>query len=193
MIIQTVLLFFGIGGHSDADADGGTDIDVHDLPGDTVHDGIFGDDVHADTGDYHIDHVDGGLKLLTFRGIIAFFAVMGWTGIVLVKGGGNLAVSVSVAAVAGFCAMLLIALCMRLVMKMQSNGTMNLHYAVGVSGTVYIPIPPERSEKGKINILLQGQYTELSAVTDEKEKIPSGKEITVIGLSGGDTVLVKRK
>ena len=152
MIIQTVLLFFGIGGHSDADADGGTDIDVHDLPGDTVHDGIFGDDVHADTGDYHIDHVDGGLKLLTFRGIIAFFAVMGWTGIVLVKGGGNLAVSVSVAAVAGFCAMLLIALCMRLVMKMPVSYThLDVYkrqrlFAAGKRGHVFDDFP-RRSHK----------------------------------------------
>ena len=41
--------------------------------------------------------------------------------------------------------------------------------------------------------MLQGHYMELEAVTDEDEDIKFGTEIVVIGLSGTNTLVVKRK
>ena len=70
---------------------------------------------------------------------------------------------------------------------------MNLKYALGVSGNIYITVPPRRSGKGKVNIIVQGKLEELDAVTDEELPLPFGTEIVVIGLSGGNTLVVRRK
>ena len=64
---------------------------------------------------------------------------------------------------------------------------------MGVSGTVYMRIPPSRSGKGKVNAIVQGKLCERDAVTDEETMINYGEEITVIGISGEETLIVRRK
>ena len=78
-------------------------------------------------------------------------------------------------------------------MKLQDDGTIDYRNALGLSGSVYITIPACREEKGKVNLLLQGHYMELEAVTDEEDDIKFGTEIVVIGLSGTNILVVKRK
>jgi membrane protein implicated in regulation of membrane protease activity len=70
---------------------------------------------------------------------------------------------------------------------------MELKNALGSSGTVYITIPPARQEQGKVNLMLDGQYVELSAVTDNQTPIPTGTQVTVVGISGHSTLVVKCK
>lgn len=41
--------------------------------------------------------------------------------------------------------------------------------------------------------MLQGTYVERDAVTDENEAIPTGSEVLVIGISGQNTLIVKKK
>ncbi|HPE95939.1 MAG TPA: hypothetical protein PLT66_07735, partial [Bacillota bacterium] len=101
--------------------------------------------------------------------------------------------SVTVALFAGVIAMLVIALLLKLSMKLQHDGTLDYRNALGVSGTVYITIPPSRTEKGKVNVVVQGALMELDAVTDEETPLKYGTEIVVIGISGSNTLVVKRK
>ncbi len=200
LLLQTVLLLFGLG-DNDADADVShhdglfghdapdlsQDISLeadHDLP----TDGVFGED-HPDA----VFHGDSGLRLFTLRGIVAFFAVLGWTGLTLSRGGIAPALSLIFATLAGFGALFLVAYVMKWLYKSQHNGNMDLRNALGVSGTVYITIPPARQDQGKVNLMLQGQFCELSAVTDQETPIATGTEITVVGISGASTLVVKRK
>ena len=202
LLLQTILLLFGLG---DNDAD--TDISHHDglfgddapdfspdmdiaidTDADLPADGIFGEDLPES-----VFQGDGGLRLFTLRGLVAFFAVLGWTGLTLSRGGIAPALSLVFALLAGFGALLLVAYVMKWLYKSQHNGNMDLRNALGVSGTVYITIPPARADQGKVNLMLQGQYCELSAVTDQETPIPTGTEITVVGISGASTLVVKRK
>ena len=48
-------------------------------------------------------------------------------------------------------------------MKLQDDGTIDYRNALGLSGNVYITIPANRLEKGKVNLMLQGHYMELEA------------------------------
>lgn len=193
LILQTLLLLFGLGDH-DADTDHDISFDHDGTPdgmsfdGHIPNDGIFGDD-HPDA----VFHGDSGLRLFTLRGIIAFFAVAGWTGLALLRGNMTATPAVLLAFLAGTLAMILVAMALRWFYKSQNNGNMDLHNALGLSGTVYITVPPSRLEQGKVNIMLQGQYTELSAVTDDETPIATGTEITVVGISGVNTLVVKRK
>ena len=89
--------------------------------------------------------------------------------------------------------MFLLAFLLRAVMKLRSEGNIDNRNAVGTAGKVYLTVPPSRSGEGKIQIMLQGTYAEVSAVTDEAEAIPTGSEIIVTGVSGQTSLVVKRK
>ncbi len=171
LLIQLVLTFMGIGDDADSDADGDTDVD-------TAEDSGF---------------LGGDVQLFTLRGFIAFFSVLGWVGTICCGGGLHLAVSILIAALSGFAAMVLIAFMMKWLMKLQYDGTENIKNALGVSGTVYLRIPPARSGKGKISAIINGKLCEKNAVTDEEITIERGEEVTVMGISGEETLIVRRK
>ena len=188
MVVQTILMFIGI-------ADNGADVDVDlDIPDDASLEGIFGEDVPGGTTiDVAEMPTDPGLKLLTFRTIVAFFAVFGWVGLELHGRGISTLITLPCAILAGFSVMLVMAWLVRELYKLQSNGNSDIKNALGLSGTAYIPIPAERGGKGKVTVTFQNSTHELDAVTDDSQDIPSYSEILVIGVTGRDTLVVKRK
>ena len=184
LLIQTILMLIGVGdGDADFDAPDG-EIDL-DFDGDATPDGFDGD----------IDDLAGldSLHIFTVRGIIAFFVIFGWVGVVMESANIPLVVTLIVASICGFATMLLIAYLFKLVLRLRSDGTADNRNALGSAGKVYLTIPPARSGEGKINLMLQGAYVERNAVTDETESIPTGCEIIVVGTSGQTSLVVKRK
>ena len=183
LLIQTILMFLGF----DDGPDGDVEVDISEPD---VGEGVFGDnsiegwEPSSDLGSLHI---------FTFRGIIAFFVIFGWVGIVMQSYNVNLPITIIVATVCGFAMMIGIAFLLRLVMRLKNSGTADNRNAIGAAGKVYLTIPPSRSGEGKINIMLQGAYVERNAVTDETESIPTGCEIIVVGTSGETSLVVKRK
>ncbi len=193
LVIQTVLMLIGIGGeaaHGDApdaelltDAGTDADVDVH------LDDGVFADGAQADTDPTGIDT----LKLLSVRGIIAFLVVFGWVGYGMENAGAALFITLPVAVICGFVMMALLALLVRLIMKLRNSGNIDNRNAVGVSGKVYLTVPAARGGEGKVNIMLQGSFVERDAVTDDPEDIPTGSQVVVMGTSGQTTLVVRRK
>lgn len=220
LILQTLLLLFGLGhdGDADADADGDFDAGV-DLDGDGIPDGIDldGDGIPDDVPDWGGVDLDGdgvpdsvdadgdsipdgaegglfaGLKLFTLRGVVAFLAVCGWGGLWLLRMGMHPIPAVFLGIAMGFWAMLLMALFLRVALKLQHDGTMDFRNALGKAGSVYLTIPANRAGTGKVHIVVQDQLQELDAVTDETGPLPTGTEVVVVGLSGGNTLVVCRK
>lgn len=211
LFLQTILMLIGIGGHElggdssdgDVDHDFGHDfghdfdhdfdghLDMHgdiDVHGD-VHDGVFGE---HDGHDGH-DGSDGGLRLFSFRGIIAFLCVLGWVGVLCARLELAMPLTILLSAASGLLAMVLIALLFRLIYSLQADGTENIRNALGASGTVYLRIPPRRNGSGKVNLLLDGKLVEKEAVTDEEEMIAYGEQIVVVGICGGTELIVQRK
>ncbi len=172
LVLQTILLLFGVGhfGESDMDADSDADTDGGD---------------HGD--------IDGiaGLRLFTVRGIVAFFAIGGWFGILISDIGANDAVSILAAVIAGALATLLVALFMKWALKLQDNGNISIENAVGKAATVYLTIPADMESTGKVTLEVQGRFVEMDAVTKEKESIKTGKPVKVIGISNGNILLVE--
>ncbi|MBQ8332013.1 MAG: hypothetical protein IJX94_05910, partial [Clostridia bacterium] len=188
LLIQTVLLFLGIGGEDDGIGEGLNEIG--DAPPDDLPDGshgVFGDNDVADVSDsFGWD----GIRIFTFRGIIAFFVVFGWVGIVMDGTGAKLWATLPVAALCGFAMMLLLAILLRAAMRLRSDGNTDNRNAIGSAGKVYLTIPAARSGEGKIYLMLQGSYVERNAVTDDEEPIPTGTEIVVVGVSGQTDLVV---
>ena len=90
-------------------------------------------------------------------------------------------------------AFIMIALLMKWLFSLQYDGTENAREALGASGTVYLRIPPARTGKGKISVVVQGKLCEKFAVTDEETTINRDEEVTVVGISGEETLIVRRK
>lgn len=188
LLIQTIMMFLGIG--DDSDFDGATEVDIADDIETDIPDGVFGD---GDVDELPADTGMDGLRLFTFRGIIAFLVVFGWVGLAMASGGIALYFTIPVAVVCGLCMMLFIAVLIRAVMKLRGDGNTDNRNAVGSSGVVHLTIPASRAGTGKVHLMLQGSYVERDAVTDDESPLPTGSEVIVVGVSGQTTLVVKKK
>ncbi|NLX64660.1 MAG: hypothetical protein GX022_07815 [Clostridiaceae bacterium] len=205
MVLQFVLSLIGFieGGDADgldgaedfADADADIadfdDVIPGDIPGDEPQDIV---ESHlADTPHDHEDSAGGRadpLKLFTLRGIIGFFAIGGWTGVVALECGIPIPGAVLLSLLAGWLALYFVAWTIRFVLRMQQSGNLNLQNAIGVQGEVYIPIPPMKSGTGKVNVIIQDRLTELNAVTAAERTLRTGEKITVVGVESEGVLLV---
>ncbi|MCI9273359.1 MAG: hypothetical protein HFE39_05295 [Clostridiales bacterium] len=171
MVIQSILLLFGIG---DGDAD--FDLPDTDLPDGSLPAGMDGSD---------------GLSLFSIRGVTAFFAVGGWMGVVLVKRGWPEAVCIVAAFAAGAAALLLLAWIMKKIAKMQDSGNVDMINAVGHPAKVYLKIPAQRKQTGKVTVIFQERLMECEAVTDSATDLLTGENVRVTGLADDGTLLVE--
>ena len=187
LLIQTVMMLIGMGDDADGIDDIGLDsVGEPDIDGE----GIFGEDSVYDYND--VAGLDG-LRIFTLRGIVAFFVVFGWVGVVMQSAAVSLFITIPVAAVCGFAMMFLVAFMFKAIMKLRSDGNTDNRNAIGTAGKVHLTIPPTRSGEGKVHIMLQGSYVERNAVTDSEEAIPTGSEVVVVGVSGQTDLIVKKK
>jgi len=209
LIVQLVLTLVGLAGEEgDLDADGDGVPDELDMEGDSIPDGIDLDgDGIPDIAVTDLDHGEGpdesgtgpaagnlaGLHLFTFRGITAFLAVYGWAALAISRAGRPWLMAVLIGLISGLAAMIAVALVMRLIIRLQVDGTVAVENAVGSRGEVYLSVPPRRQGEGKVNVVIQETMTECAAVTDEESTIPTGTEVTVIGITRDHQLIVMRR
>ncbi|MBQ6900258.1 MAG: NfeD-like protein [Firmicutes bacterium] len=192
MVIQTVLSIFGgfesgagvdftdtsaFGGDMDLDFDGGSDI---------------GELADGDLGGNRDLLIDGGnpadfsiASMFSVQGVVTFLMVMGWISIVSINSGANPLTALLIGCGLGLLTMYLVARLMFASRRLAENGTVDIHNAIGESGTVYIPVPPKGKGEGKINLYLQGRYVEVSCISNEDEMIPTGTEVRVTDARNG--------
>jgi hypothetical protein len=182
LFIQTLLQLFGaVGGV-------GGDADLHDggEPHFDLHDGE-----HA--GHDGAEHTDSGPSFFTVRGYVTFFTIFGWCFLALSRSGTASGMALVIAFVLGAAAMVLTGFVLYWSLKLQSDGTVHLANAVGQTGRVYLTVPAARGGLGKVNVLIQERYTECDAVTDEEERIETGAEVVITGVTGRNMLIVRRK
>ena len=131
------------------------------------------------------------IKLLTVRGIIAFFAIGGWAGLAAITSGLRPVWSVQIALLSGVAAMILASVVIRFALRMQSSGNIDLKNAVSQVAEVYMTIPPLRSNTGKVTMLLQERFVEIDAVTDSEEAIKPYTKVEIVGLKDRDCLIVQ--
>lgn len=150
---------------------------------------LFGFDSGADTDVSEID-LDGEFSLFSLRSIVAFLLFFGWTGVMVLKGGGSLTRAVTLGGIAGTVAMVIIAYLLYQMYKMEESGTISLQSAIGQEGEVYIPIPSNLNGKGKIQIEVENKLMELTAVTNNN-KLSTGKKVKVLDVLEKNILLVE--
>lgn len=188
---QFVLTLVGVGGHH---GDFGADA-PHDV-GDLMHGGDVhhGGDVDHGDPDGDGDHVGSNwlFGVLSFRTIVAAITFFGLVGLTAESAKVAPAMQLVLGTVAGLGAMYGVHWIMMTMMRLGSDGTLRIGRAVGKLGTVYVPIPGGNQSAGKIHLKLQGQLAEYPAQTSEKEKIPTGTSVVVVGLANESTLQVER-
>lgn len=191
LLIQTVLLLFGLGAGHDAD---------HDVSHDFDHDHDFDQETDIDHDldhDHDVDHShDGahhaaGLRLFTLRGIVALFAVGGWLGVAMCDLGLSPVLSGVIAGAGGFLALIVAALVIKYALRLQENGNISIKNAVAHTATVYIPIPAARGGTGKVTMNLQERFVEMDAVTDSDTPIPTGTAVQVVRVTDTNELVVR--
>jgi energy-coupling factor transporter ATP-binding protein EcfA2 len=156
-------------------------------------------DIGHCTHDIGCDHnVDGGnpadfasMRMFTLQTIVAFFTVFSWSSIVLVSSGVYPALSTVIGFVLGLATMLLVAKIVQLSARLAENGTADYKNAIGETATVYIPCPPKDHGLGKVNVMINGQLREVTAINNGDELIKTGTQVRIIDLQG-DTVVIEK-
>jgi hypothetical protein len=86
---------------------------------------------------------------------------------------------------------MLAAIVIRLALRMQTSGNLNINNAVAQTGDVYIRVPASRAEKGKVTMLLQERFVELDAITDSETDLLPETKVEILSIADGDTLVVR--
>jgi len=187
---------FDDGGFHDVGHDGGFDdggLDDGGFNDAGFHEGNF-DHVFETHFHHHANgdgsHTNSIWRIFTVRGIVAFFALGGWAGLAALTSGVPVFWSIQIALFSGLAALMLASIAIRLALRMQDSGNINLNNALSLTAEVYITIPPSRANTGKVTMLLQERFVELDAVTDSEEEIRPKTKVEVVGLASRDCLVV---
>lgn len=149
-------------------------------------------DMETDASEFEADDGGVGFQFFTFKGIVAFFTIFGWTGITCLNNGFSSNASIIVSVIAGFIMMIITSSLFYWMHKLAESGTLKIDNAVGVIGEVYLPIGAERSKMGKVQIKVQGSLRELEAITDELEDLKTGAMVKVTKIVSAEILLVEK-
>lgn len=149
-------------------------------------------DMEADISDVDADDGGVGFQFFTFKNVIAFFTIFGWTGILCIDNELSTIVTIFISSFAGLLMMILTSLLFFWMHKMAESGTLRIKNAIGAIGEVYLPIGANRSSIGKIQIKVQGSLRELEAVTDSEEILSTSTIVKVVEIIGSELLLVEK-
>jgi hypothetical protein len=169
LVCEMIAGMLGFGGEHDTDTDTDTDTDFE----------------HGDHG--HGNGLFGMLSVRTATAAILFFGLGGMTA--RYYGAADLP-AFGVALGAGMLALYAVAVAMKSLKRLKSDGTARIDRAVGCTGTVYLRVPSAKGGSGKVHLALQNRTVEYQAVT-AGEEIPTGKPIKVVAIINADTVEVE--
>jgi len=149
------------------------------------------DDMGGDV-DAEIEGDSGiGFQFLSFKNLMGFFTIFGWSGIACLDSGFSTALTLFISIVCGLLMMTAMAALFYYLAKLQSSGTLQLNNALNQIGEVYLTIGANRSRIGKLSINVQGTLRELEALTDEKEDLVQGNVVKVNEVTDNGILIVE--
>lgn len=136
-------------------------------------------------------NTSAGFQFFTFKNLIAFFTILGWSGIACLDEDYSKPVTVIVSLVCGLLMMLLMAVLLYYKDKFDDRGTHILKNATNVIGEVYLPIGARRSKIGKVHVRYKGALRVADALTDSETDLKSGSPIKVKEVTADGTLIVE--
>ena len=155
---------------------------------------LVGGDTDGMDGDVDAE-IDGdagiGFQFLSFKNLMGFLTIFGWSGISCLDGGLSKTLTVIISIVCGLLMMLAMASIFYYLGKLQSSGTLKLNNALNQIGEVYLTIGNKRSKIGKVSITVQGTLRELDALTEEKRDLVQGDVVKVKEVTNNGILIVE--
>lgn len=149
-----------------------------------------GDGLDADF-DGDLDGSEAPFQLFTLRNLINFLLGFSWTGITFYDSIDSLFLLLILSLAVGLGFVALFFFIIKQIVKLAEDNTFKLTDTLQKAGSVYLTIPEAKSGVGKISISINGSQKELDAIT-LGEKLASGAAIRVVGIEGGNLLIVEK-
>ena len=150
-------------------------------------------DMDADLDDFDGGDDGGvGFQFFTFKNVVAFFTIFGWSGIVCIDNGLEKTATLTISSASGLLMMFATGYLFFWMAKLAHSGTLKIKNAIGVVGEVYLPIGAKRAYSGKIQIKVQGSLRELEAITDSEEILETKTLVKVTAVVSTELLLVEK-
>ena len=154
--------------------------------------GIDGADDFGDV-DTDIDTDTGiGFQFITFKNLIGFFTIFGWSGIACIDAGFSNSLTIVISILSGLVMMTIMASMFHYMKKLNDSGTLNYKNAIGAIGEVYLTVGANRTKLGKVHIRVQGSLRELEALSDALVELKSGSIIKVVDVTSNGILIVNQ-
>lgn len=155
---------------------------------------LLGGDADDMAGDVDAD-IEGdtgiGFQFLSFKNLMGFLTIFGWSGIACLDGGLSKILTVIISIICGLIMMTAMATLFYYLAKLQSSGTLKLTNALNQVGEVYLTIGANRSKIGKVSINVQGTLRELEALTDEDQDLTQTNVVKVKEITDNGILIVE--
>jgi len=144
-----------------------------------------------DIGDLDADiDADAGFQFISFKNLVGFFTIFGWSGIACIDAGLSKPLTVIISIACGLLMMVIMAALFYFVSKLSDSGTLNYKNAIDAVGEVYLPIGSDRSKIGKVTVSVQGTVRTLDALTDALSDLKTGTIIKVVDVTSNGILIV---
>ena len=152
--------------------------------------------IGGDSGDFDTDteiEADTGIgfQFITFKNLISFFTLFGWSGIACIDAQYSKPNTIIISIICGLIMMFIMAAMFYYMRKLNHSGTLDFKNAVGAIGEVYLTIGAKRSSIGKAHVRIQGALRELEALTDSETDLKSGAIISVKNVTKNGILIVE--
>ena len=133
---------------------------------------------------------DLSFQLISIQGLTSFFMMFGLVGLALLKAGLPILITVLGGILAGLATVAITGLVFSQMKRLQTDGTIRIQNTIGSEGNVYLTIP--KSGTGQVQIIAQGSLKIFDAVSSNKSVIATGEKVHVVGVTGGNTLVVEK-
>ena len=154
------------------------------LGGDADDFGDVDSDIEGDTGI--------GFQFITFRNLVGFFTLFGWSGIACIDAGFSKPLTIIISLICGLIMMTIMAAMFFYMNKLSDSGTMKFKNAINEVGEVYLTVGAKRSTIGKAHVKIQGALRELEALTDSETDLKSGTVIKVKDITDNGILIIEK-
>ena len=141
---------------------------------------LFADaDAGADVGS-DADVGNGDTGFFSVRALIGFLLGFGWGGFVSIQGNPGILQAVLVGLGVGVVMFIIVAGLMKLIYSLKSDGTLKHDSLVGLTGTVYVTVPPHGEPGGQVQIAHPSQLLTIAAVQEGDTALPAQTRVEVV-------------
>ncbi len=148
--------------------------------------GVEGDGADGSGGDAGMD---GEAGMFSIRACMGFVLGFGWGGFCATQAGVSAIPAALIGVVVGLVMFFIVALLMRFIYSLRSDGTLDYNTLVGCTGTVYVTVPPHGEAGGQVQIAHPNQLITLAAVQEGDSPLLAQTRVTVTAATSGQVTV----